>query len=125
MPVIQIVIALVVVGVLLWLTNTYLAKYMDGKISQILNAVVIFAVVLWLLFLSGFMQYPPVTAIVVIGACGFLLWLIETFVPMDNMFRVAIRIIVAIVLVLWIVSLFFPGAFSSMRGVSTMKIGKP
>lgn len=54
MPLIQVVVILIVVGVLLWLANTYLP--MDPKIKSILNAVVIVAVVLWLLalFLGGF-----------------------------------------------------------------------
>lgn len=47
MPLINLVIVLVVVGVLLWLINTYLP--MDGKIKTILNVVVVIAVVLWLL----------------------------------------------------------------------------
>ncbi|MBL8782235.1 MAG: hypothetical protein JNL06_14965 [Alphaproteobacteria bacterium] len=51
MPLIQLVIALVVVGVLLWLINTYIP--MDGKIKQILNVVVVIAVVLWLLQVFG------------------------------------------------------------------------
>ncbi len=51
MPLISLVITLIVVGVLLWLVNTYIP--MDGKIKQILNAVVIIAVVLWLLSAFG------------------------------------------------------------------------
>lgn len=47
MPLINLVIVLIVVGVLLWLINTYLP--MDGKIKSILNAVVVIVVVLWLL----------------------------------------------------------------------------
>lgn len=47
MPLINLVIVLMVVGVLLWLINTYLP--MDGKIKTILNVVVVIAVVLWLL----------------------------------------------------------------------------
>lgn len=47
MSLISIVIVLIVVGVLLWLANTYIP--MDGKIKQIMNAVVVIAVVLWLL----------------------------------------------------------------------------
>jgi hypothetical protein len=46
MPLINVVIVLIVVGVLLWLVNNYLP--MDGKIKQILNGVVVIAVVLWL-----------------------------------------------------------------------------
>ena len=51
MPLINVVIVLIVVGVLLWLVNTYLP--MDGKIKSILNAVVVIAVVIWLLQAFG------------------------------------------------------------------------
>lgn len=51
MPIIQIVIALVVVGVLLWLVNSFIP--MQSSIKSILNAVVIIAVVLWLLNIFG------------------------------------------------------------------------
>jgi hypothetical protein len=47
----QVVIGLIVVGVLLYLVNNYIP--MDGKIKQILNGVVIIAVVLWLLQAFG------------------------------------------------------------------------
>jgi len=51
MPLINIVIILVVVGVLLWLVNTYIP--MDGKIKRILNVVVVIVVVIWLLQAFG------------------------------------------------------------------------
>lgn len=51
MPLINIVVALIVVGVLLWLVNNYIP--MDGKIKNILNIVVVIAVVLWLLSAFG------------------------------------------------------------------------
>jgi hypothetical protein len=51
MPLIHIVGILIVVGVLLWLVNTYIP--MDGKIKSILNAVVVIAVVIWLLQVFG------------------------------------------------------------------------
>ena len=51
MPLIHVVIVLVVVGVLLWLINTYLP--MDAKIKSILNIVIVIAVVLWLLRAFG------------------------------------------------------------------------
>lgn len=49
MSLVSVVITLIVVGVLLWLVNTYLP--MDGKIKNILNIVVVVVVVLWLLSL--------------------------------------------------------------------------
>lgn len=51
MSLISLIITLVVVGVLLWAVNTYLP--MDPKIKQILNVVVVIAVVLWLLAAFG------------------------------------------------------------------------
>lgn len=54
MPLVQVIIALVVVGVLLWLINTYIP--MDSKIKQILNVVVVIAVVLWLLQIFGILS---------------------------------------------------------------------
>jgi len=51
MPLVQILIALIVVGVLLWLVNTYIP--MAGSIKSILNAVVVICVVLWLLNVFG------------------------------------------------------------------------
>lgn len=51
MPLISVVITLIVIGVLLWLVNTYIP--MDGKIKQILNIVVVICVVVWLLYAFG------------------------------------------------------------------------
>ncbi len=51
MSLISLVGILIVIGVLLWLINTYLP--MDGKIKSILNAVVVIAVILWLLQVFG------------------------------------------------------------------------
>lgn len=51
MPLIQLIVVLIVVGVLLWLVNSYIP--MDGKIKQILNIVVVIAVILWLLSVFG------------------------------------------------------------------------
>jgi hypothetical protein len=55
MPLITVVITLCVVGVLLWLLNSYVP--MQGQIKGILNAVVVIAVVLWLLKVFGLFQY--------------------------------------------------------------------
>jgi hypothetical protein len=51
MPLINLIITLIVVGVLLWLVNTYIP--MDRKIKSILNVVIVIAVVLWLLSAFG------------------------------------------------------------------------
>jgi hypothetical protein len=51
MPLIQVLVALIVVGVLLWLVNTYIP--MQSTIKSILNGVVVIVVVLWLLNVFG------------------------------------------------------------------------
>jgi hypothetical protein len=51
MPLVTVLITLIVVGVLLWLVNSYIP--MDGKIKKLLNIVVVVAVVLWLLSAFG------------------------------------------------------------------------
>ena len=51
MPLIHLIIVLVVVGVILWLVNSYIP--MDAKIKKILNVVVVIAVILWLLSAFG------------------------------------------------------------------------
>jgi hypothetical protein len=53
MPLINILVVLVVVGVLLWLVNLI---PMQGTIKSILNGVVVLAVVLWLLNVFGIIQ---------------------------------------------------------------------
>jgi hypothetical protein len=47
MSILTILLVLVVVGVILWLVNTYVP--MDRKIKSIFNAVVVIIVIIWLL----------------------------------------------------------------------------
>jgi len=54
MPLIQVILTLIVIGVLLWLVNSFIP--MAGSIKSILNAVVVIAVVVWLLNVFGLLQ---------------------------------------------------------------------
>ena len=54
MPLLTVCITLMVIGILLWLVNTYVP--MDGKIKNILNAVVVIAVIVWLLYVFGILD---------------------------------------------------------------------
>ena len=51
MPLIQLVIVLVVVGVILWVINSYIP--MQSTIKRILNVVVVIVVIMWLLSVFG------------------------------------------------------------------------
>ena len=57
MPLIQVVVILIVVGVLLWLINRFIP--MAGSIKTILNIVVVIVVVLWLLNIFGIISHLP------------------------------------------------------------------
>jgi len=66
MPLITVVIALIVVGVLLWLINSFIP--MDSKIKSILNAVVVIAVVVWLLQVFGIWSHLTSIKVKLAGA---------------------------------------------------------
>jgi len=51
MPLIQLVVVLVVVGVVLWVINSYIP--MQSTIKKILNVVVVIVVIIWLLSVFG------------------------------------------------------------------------
>ena len=54
MPLINIALVIIVVGVLLWVVNKYIP--MEAKIKQILNIVVVICVVVWLLYAFGILD---------------------------------------------------------------------
>ena len=55
MSLVTLVLTLIVIGVLLWLINRFIP--MQGQIKGILNAVVVIAVVIWLLKVFGLFGY--------------------------------------------------------------------
>ena len=54
MPLLTVLLVLIVVGVILWLINTYIP--MDRKIKNILNVVVVIVVIIWLLKAFGLLS---------------------------------------------------------------------
>jgi hypothetical protein len=55
MDIVQFVLVIIIVGVLLQLVNNYIP--MDGKIKQILNIVVVVALILWILNVIGLLNF--------------------------------------------------------------------
>ena len=51
MPLMTVLVTLIVVGVLLWMVNSFIP--MDAKIKQILNVVAVIAVICWVLNAFG------------------------------------------------------------------------
>jgi hypothetical protein len=54
MPLLQILMVLIAIGVLLWLVNNFIP--MAGSIKSLLNAVVVIGVIVWLLNIFGFIH---------------------------------------------------------------------
>ena len=57
MPLVQVILLLIIVGVLLYLINQYIP--MASSIKSILNAVVVIAVIIWLLNVFGLLSSNP------------------------------------------------------------------
>lgn len=57
MTLVQIAVVLIVIGVVMWLVNTYIP--MMGAIKSLLNLVVIVVVVIWLLQIFGLIGPIP------------------------------------------------------------------
>lgn len=51
MPLLQVLFVLIVVGIVLWLINTFCSEFIDGKILKLINIVVVVAAILWILSL--------------------------------------------------------------------------
>ena len=119
-PLVTVVITLCVVGLLLWLVNRFIP--MQSQIKGILNAVVVIAVVLWLLKIVGLLDnlsqfhignnMPLVTVVITLCVVGLLLWLVNRFIPMQGQIKGILNGVVVIVVVLWLLKVF--GLFDSL-----------
>ena len=114
MPLVTVVIVLAVVGLLLWLVNRFIP--MQGQIKAILNGVVVIAVVLWLLKIVGLFdnlsQYnignntPLIPVVITLCVVGLLLWLVNSYIPMQGQIKGILNGVVVIVVVLWLLKVF-------------------
>jgi len=57
---------------------------------------------------------PILELILLLVIIGVVLWLVNSFIPMQPQIKTIMNVIVVIVVLLWIISLFFPG-LSSVR----------
>ncbi len=55
MPLLTVLLVIIIVGVLLWVVNTYIP--MDRKIKNILNIVVVIILIIWLLNVFGIFNF--------------------------------------------------------------------
>lgn len=58
---------------------------------------------------------PILTIILILVAVGVILWLINSYVPMDAKIKRILNIVVVIIVVIWLLSVF--GVWGSMKSV--------
>jgi hypothetical protein len=64
MPLLNIVLTLIVIGFLLWLINRFIP--MQGTIKSLMNAVVVIAVIIWLLYAFGIISSTGTVSVPVV-----------------------------------------------------------
>ena len=103
---INLVVALIVLGILLWLVNNYIP--MDGKIKQLVNVVVVVGAVLWCLQAFGIVGLggPFMSLVIGLVVLGVLLWAINSFIPMDDKIKTIVNVLVVLVAVLAVLQAF-------------------
>lgn len=114
MPLVTVVIALAVVGLLLYLINRYIP--MQGQIKGILNGVVVIAVVLWLMRIVGLFDnlsqfrighdMPLVPVVITLCVVGLLLYLVNRYIPMQGQIKSILNGVVVIVVAFWLLKVF-------------------
>jgi hypothetical protein len=114
MPLVTVVIALAVVGLLLYLVNRYIP--MQGQIKGILNGVVVIAIVLWLMRVVGLFDnisqfsighdMPLIPVVITLCVVGLLLFLVNRYIPMQGQIKGILNGVVVIVVALWLLKVF-------------------
>jgi hypothetical protein len=60
---------------------------------------------------------PIISVLLVLILIGVILWLVNTYIPMEPAIKAVIRVVVLIVVILWLLGLFFPG-------LSNLRVGR-
>jgi hypothetical protein len=58
---------------------------------------------------------PLFTILIVLVVAGLLLWLVNTYIPMDGTIKRIFNIVVVVVLIIWLLKVF--GLFSYLMGI--------
>ena len=57
--------------------------------------------------------------IILLVIVGVIMWLVNTYIPMEASIKKILNIAVVVVIVLWLLTLFFPG----LGGVGSIRVG--
>jgi hypothetical protein len=58
---------------------------------------------------------PLLTILIVLVVTGLVLWLINTYIPMDHKIKTIFNVVVVIVVIVWLLKVF--GVFSYLMGI--------
>ncbi len=58
---------------------------------------------------------PLLTIVIVLIIAGVLLWLVNTYIPMDRKIKTILNVVVVIVVIIWLLKAF--GLFSSISNI--------
>jgi hypothetical protein len=59
---------------------------------------------------------PLLTILIVLVATGVLLWVVNTFIPMDRKIKYILNAVVVIVVIVWLLKIV--GVFSYLKGIT-------
>lgn len=71
------------------------------------------------LFLNSNLKYhimPLLTIFIVLIVAGLLLWLVNTFIPMDRKIKSILNVVVVIVVIIWLLNVF--GVLDHITGIT-------
>ena len=59
---------------------------------------------------------PLFTILIVLVVAGVLLWLVNTYIPMDRKIKTIFNVVVVVVVIIWLLKVF--GLFSYLMGIT-------
>jgi hypothetical protein len=69
-----------------------------------------------LLFTSKSFIMPLFTILIVLIAAGVILWLVNTYIPMDGKIKNILNIVVVLIVIIWLLKIF--GVFNYLMGIT-------
>lgn len=116
MPILQLILTLVFIGLGVWLVNAKVPMREPFKI--IFNVAVGVATAVWLLKLFGLWS-PIMHLMLVLVIVGFAMYLITTYVPMPETLKLVLNVVVAVVVCVWALQVF-----GVLDGIGSLRIGR-
>ncbi|MBK7027797.1 MAG: hypothetical protein IPH45_00610 [Bacteroidales bacterium] len=58
---------------------------------------------------------PIVTILIILVVAGVLLWLINTYIPMDNKIKTILNVVIVIIVIIWLLKAF--GVFDDLMNI--------